>query len=181
VADRREFGEAASAALRAVLATEMSPELVPSDRATPGQRAEDVVGPFSLQDFNLFCVTRYGFRPSKVAYLSWTAWRDAASGAWPAGFRGADKRAYDLPTHPPLAAHLPLPLLPDQPIQALRHAERPQSGLTRLPLPPRRLARPKRFARRRLARRAGGECAGSWVAPFCAAVVLRYLGRARMA
>ena len=98
VADRGEFGDQASAALRAVLATEISPELVPSDGANPGQRTEDVVGPYSLQDFNLFYVTRYGLRPSKVAYLSWNAWRDTASGSWPAGFREADKRAYDLAT-----------------------------------------------------------------------------------
>ena len=52
----------------------------------------------SLQDFNLFYVTRYGLRPSKVAYLSWNAWRDGAKGAWPIGFREADKREYDLAT-----------------------------------------------------------------------------------
>ncbi|SDR61080.1 NAD+ synthase (glutamine-hydrolysing) [Rhizobiales bacterium GAS191] len=98
VADRQEFGEEASAALRAVLATEISPELVPSDGNTPGQRTEDFIGPYSLQDFNLYYLTRYGLRPSKVAYLSWNAWRAAEAGTWPVGFREADKRAYDLAT-----------------------------------------------------------------------------------
>ncbi len=71
-----------------MLTTEISPELVPSDGDKPGQRTEDFIGPYSLQDFNLYYLTRYGLRPSKVAYLSWNAWRDTASGDWPIGFRG---------------------------------------------------------------------------------------------
>jgi NAD+ synthase (glutamine-hydrolysing) len=54
VADREEFGKAISAALRAVLATEISPELVPSDGHKPGQRTEEFIGFYSLQDFNLY-------------------------------------------------------------------------------------------------------------------------------
>ena len=85
VAEREEFGADVSATLRAVLATEISPELVPGDGDKPGQRTEDMIGPYPLQDFNLFYITRYGLRPSKVAYLAWNAWRDAKAGAWPAG------------------------------------------------------------------------------------------------
>jgi NAD+ synthase (glutamine-hydrolysing) len=98
VADREEFGPDVSATLRAVLATEISPELVPSEGDRPGQRTEDFIGPYALQDFNLYYVTRYGLRPSKVAFLSWNAWRDAQAGAWPAGLRDEDRRAYDLAT-----------------------------------------------------------------------------------
>ena len=29
------------------------------------------IGPYELQDFNLYYMTRYGFRPSKVAFLSY--------------------------------------------------------------------------------------------------------------
>ena len=43
-----------------MLATEISPELVPGEGDKPGQRTEDSIGPYSLQDFNLFYVTRYG-------------------------------------------------------------------------------------------------------------------------
>ena len=34
------------------------------------QSSEKCVGPYELQDFDLFYVTRFGFRPSKVAYLA---------------------------------------------------------------------------------------------------------------
>jgi NAD+ synthase (glutamine-hydrolysing) len=36
-----------------------------------------------LQDFNLYYLLRFGYRPSKVAFLAWTAWRDRTQGAWP--------------------------------------------------------------------------------------------------
>ena len=79
-----------SAAARQVLddivATEVSPELVPGaagDR--PAQSSEDAVGPYELQDFHLYQVLRYGFAPSKVAFLAWTAWHDANQGGWPDG------------------------------------------------------------------------------------------------
>ncbi len=53
------------------------------------------MGPYALQDFNLFYLTRYGFRPSKVAWLALQAWGDAARGHWPENVQGADRRAYD--------------------------------------------------------------------------------------
>jgi NAD+ synthase (glutamine-hydrolysing) len=90
------FGDEASGVLRAVLATEISPELVPGDGDAPAQRTEDFVGPYALQDFNLFHITRFGLRPSRVAFLSWHAWRDAEAGRWPAGLSAGDRRAYDL-------------------------------------------------------------------------------------
>ncbi|MBV9568253.1 MAG: NAD(+) synthase [Hyphomicrobiales bacterium] len=98
VADREEFGPEISATLRAVLATEISPELVPSEGDKPGQRTEDFIGPYPLQDFSLYYITRYGLRPSKVAFLSWNAWRDGQAGAWPPGIKEDEKRAYDLET-----------------------------------------------------------------------------------
>jgi NAD+ synthase (glutamine-hydrolysing) len=51
----------------------------------PGQSSESSVGPYELQDFHLYYVLRYGFAPTKVAFLAHTAWHDAASGAWPEG------------------------------------------------------------------------------------------------
>ncbi len=76
VADTGEFGEGASATLRDIVATEISPELVPgfSESGQPAQRTEEKIGPYELQDFNTFYTTRYGSRPSKVAYLSLHAW-----------------------------------------------------------------------------------------------------------
>jgi NAD+ synthase (glutamine-hydrolysing) len=84
--------------LEAILATEISPELVPADAATGAiQSTEAIVGPYALQDFNLYYTTRYGFAPSKVAYLADYAWAHAGAGAWPRNTPDAARRAYDLP------------------------------------------------------------------------------------
>jgi NAD+ synthase (glutamine-hydrolysing) len=85
VAHQGLLGEEGSHVLREILATEVSPELVPGDQAgpQPGQRTEDAVGPYELQDFHLYYTLRYGFRPSKVAYLAWCAWHDREAGPWP--------------------------------------------------------------------------------------------------
>ncbi|MGH7064937.1 MAG: NAD(+) synthase, partial [Stellaceae bacterium] len=72
------------------------PELVPPGADGLIQSTESVVGPYPLQDFNLFYVTRYGFSPSKIAYLSWHAWSDAARGSWPANTPEAARRGYSL-------------------------------------------------------------------------------------
>jgi len=99
VAQSGRFGAEASAVLEDILATEISPELVPGgDGDEPAQKTEDFVGPYALQDFNLFYTTRYGFSPSKVAFLSHHAWADAAKGDWPPHMEAAKKLAYDLPT-----------------------------------------------------------------------------------
>ncbi len=79
--------------LHSILDTEISPELVPGDKA---QATEDFVGPYPLQDFNLYYLTRFGFRPSKIAYLAWNAWHDAERGAWPANIPDSARRAYDM-------------------------------------------------------------------------------------
>jgi NAD+ synthase (glutamine-hydrolysing) len=102
VADRAEFGEAASAVLRSILDTEISPELVPGDRDEDGgvgiQRTEEIIGPYELQDFNLYYVSRFGFRPSKVAFLARHAWSDASRGMWPELIPVDRRNTYDLAT-----------------------------------------------------------------------------------
>jgi NAD+ synthase (glutamine-hydrolysing) len=82
--------------LEDILATEISPELVPAGEDGAIQSTESFVGPYALQDFTLFYVTRFGFAPSKIAYLAWNAWHDAARGAWPANTPTASQRAFDL-------------------------------------------------------------------------------------
>ena len=67
-----QFSEAVKKALERVLATEISPELVPGN-----QRTEATVGPYELQDFHLYYTLRFGYAPSKVAFLAWCAWQDA--------------------------------------------------------------------------------------------------------
>jgi NAD+ synthase (glutamine-hydrolysing) len=83
--------------LTAILATEISPELVPASEGEAPQSTEAKIGPYALQDFTLFHVLRYGFRPSKIAYLALMAWEDAARGEWPPGFPEEKRLAYDLP------------------------------------------------------------------------------------
>lgn len=92
-----EFGEAAGATLQSILDTEISPELVPAvgDQV---QSTESKIGPYELQDFHLYFLTRYGFRPSKVAFLAHHAWSDASRGAWPEGIPPGKRHQYDLPT-----------------------------------------------------------------------------------
>ncbi len=62
-----------------IVDTEISPELVPSGAsdAAPTQRTEDKVGPYALQDFTLFFLTRFGFAPAKIYYLLIQTWGNA--------------------------------------------------------------------------------------------------------
>jgi NAD+ synthase (glutamine-hydrolysing) len=101
VIDTRQFDAETSATLQSILDTEISPELVPhtdEDHGQPAQSTQAKIGPYELQDFNLYFMTRYGFRPSKVAYFSYYAWHDKTRGAWPAGLREDQRNAYDLAT-----------------------------------------------------------------------------------
>ncbi len=88
-----QFDKSASETLLSILATEISPELVPADGGAI-QSTQSKVGPYELQDFHLYYITRYGLRPSKVAFLAWHAWRDIERGAWPPDFPADAKHAY---------------------------------------------------------------------------------------
>ena len=91
-----QFEEEVGEILRSVLSTEITPELVPSGEDEEVQSSEASVGPYSLQDFSLFHVLRYGFRPSRIAFLAWHAWRDPDRGDWPPGFPADNRPAYSL-------------------------------------------------------------------------------------
>ncbi|MDP3657565.1 MAG: NAD(+) synthase [Brevundimonas sp.] len=97
VANKEHAGEAA-AVLHAVLDTPISPELVPVGADGKIQSTEATVGPYALNDFFLFYVTRFGLKPSKVAYLAHQAWKDAATGDWPVNTPEDERVAYDLAT-----------------------------------------------------------------------------------
>jgi NAD+ synthase (glutamine-hydrolysing) len=103
-ADTAGLGPEAETVLADILATEISPELVPTTdgagggRDQPAQRSEDVVGPYELQDLHLYYLLRFGYRPSRVAYLAHRAWGDRTRGVWPDLVPGEQRREYDLAT-----------------------------------------------------------------------------------
>jgi NAD+ synthase (glutamine-hydrolysing) len=97
VADTRQYGNTVSEVLLRILDTEISPELVPGDSAEgPAQQSEASIGPYELQDFSLYYITRYGLRPSDVAYLAHHAWGDLEAGVWPDDIPESGRHAYDL-------------------------------------------------------------------------------------
>jgi NAD+ synthase (glutamine-hydrolysing) len=100
VADSDEVEPAARDVLLSIVGTEISPELVPSAEGEdePGQRSEDVVGPYELQDFHLYHLTRFGFRPSRIAYLAHEAWGDRTRGSFPDLLPPDEHHEYDLAT-----------------------------------------------------------------------------------
>jgi NAD+ synthase (glutamine-hydrolysing) len=96
VAKSGQLGSVASAALDEVSQTIISPELVPGkSMEEPAQRAEEVVGPYELQDFHLYYILRFGYAPPKVAFLAWSAWHDLNGGVWP-DIPVEPRHAYDI-------------------------------------------------------------------------------------
>jgi NAD+ synthase (glutamine-hydrolysing) len=97
------FGERASAVIEAVLGTPISPELIPASNPHPAngtdgpaQDSEATVGPYELQDFFLYYVLRFGYRPGKVAFLAQHAWGDRERGQWPDLIPLDQRHAYEL-------------------------------------------------------------------------------------
>ncbi|WP_394778852.1 NAD(+) synthase [Undibacterium sp.] len=96
VAEAGIVTDSGSNVLLNILDTDISPELVPGKaNGKPEQKTEDVIGPYELQDFNLYYVLRYGFAPSKVAFLAHTAWKDRDVGQWPDASH-ASRNQYEL-------------------------------------------------------------------------------------
>ena len=92
-----DFSDDVDEILLSILNTEISPELIPVKDGEVPQSTEKSIGPYELQDFTLFYTLRYGFRPSKIAFLASHAWGNVESGNWPVGFPPERRRAYDLP------------------------------------------------------------------------------------
>lgn len=96
----KQFDKDTHAVLNSILETEISPELIPDKNGAadhPAQHTESVIGPFELQDFNLYYILRFGFKPSKVAFLALHAWEDATEGLWPEFLPKENRNSYDLP------------------------------------------------------------------------------------
>ena len=95
-ASKQIFDVQVTDALRDVLGTTISPELIPQASEGQSQSTESKIGPYELHDFWIYYLTRFGLRPSKIAFLALHAWQDAAAGNWPPGFPEEQKRAYDI-------------------------------------------------------------------------------------
>jgi NAD+ synthase (glutamine-hydrolysing) len=94
----KQFDASTLAVLTRIVETRISPELVPGSGEEPDQSSEAVVGPYELQDFHLYYTSRFGYRPSKVAFLAHAAWGDRKSGDWPDTVPLAERHEYDLGT-----------------------------------------------------------------------------------
>jgi NAD+ synthase (glutamine-hydrolysing) len=97
----RQFEPETCGILSSILGTAISPELIPGPGklpGQPGQTTEETIGPYELQDFHLYYLSRFGFRPSKVAYLCHHAWGDRNRGDWPEGYPPEKRAEYDLAT-----------------------------------------------------------------------------------
>jgi NAD+ synthase (glutamine-hydrolysing) len=93
-----QFGAEAGEVLSAIADSAISPELVPAGEEHadegPAQDSEATVGPYELQDFFLYYMLRFGYRPSKVAYLAEHAWGDRTRGVWPDLIPDQDRHEY---------------------------------------------------------------------------------------
>jgi NAD+ synthase (glutamine-hydrolysing) len=67
-----ELGEV----LRDILATPVSPELLPAKEGEIAQKTEEIVGPYELHDFFLYHFVKYGAEPKKILYLAMQAFKD---------------------------------------------------------------------------------------------------------
>ena len=87
-ADR--IGGETGAVLADILATPVSPELLPPSMGEISQKTEDIVGPYELHDFFLYYAIRWTFPPAKVFRLAKCAFAGAYDDAtilkWPAAF-----------------------------------------------------------------------------------------------
>ncbi|MDO5712062.1 MAG: NAD(+) synthase [Micrococcales bacterium] len=96
IVSSEQFEPAVGEVLTSILDTDITPELVPTREGETPQSTQAKIGPYNLQDFTLFYVLRYGMLPSKIAFLAWHAWHEAATGEWPAGVVGEKQVAYEL-------------------------------------------------------------------------------------
>jgi NAD+ synthase (glutamine-hydrolysing) len=93
----RQFNAETGAVLQSIVETDISPELIPGEEraAKPQQTSEAVIGPFELQDFFLYHISRFGYRPSRVVFLAERAWGDRSRGSWPEDVPATERHEYD--------------------------------------------------------------------------------------
>src|SRR4051794_23761915 len=99
VVDSEQFGpreDEIGELLTEIVGQEITPELIPTREGEEAQATESSIGPYALHDFTLFHVLRFGFRPSKIAFLAEHAWADASKGMWPPNSPEENRPEYSL-------------------------------------------------------------------------------------
>ncbi|MET0839501.1 MAG: NAD(+) synthase [Marmoricola sp.] len=99
VVDSEQFGprdDEIGQLLTEIVGQKITPELVPTGEDEEAQSTEGSIGPYALHDFTLFYVLRFGFRPSKIAFLAERTWADASVGEWPPNFPEQNRPEYAL-------------------------------------------------------------------------------------
>ena len=91
------YSQAAAKVMKDILASEISPELVPPGADGKVQSTEGAIGPYNLHDFFLYYTLRHGLAPAKIAFLADAAWSDEMRSEWPAQVAARDRKAYTLP------------------------------------------------------------------------------------
>ena len=156
-----DFSDQVDEILLSILSAEISPELIPVKEGEVPQSTEKAIGPYELQDFNLFYTLRFGFRPSKIAFLAHHAWADVEQGSWPPGLPAGAAARVRPGGDPALAGRVRPAVLRLRPVQAVGDAQRAQ-GLAR------RVAEPARGTggRRRTATPRSGSPTSSGTCPL---------------
>ena len=121
-----QFSDDVSQTLRAIVAAEISPELVPVDEGQKPQSTEAAIGPYALQDFNLFYTLRFGFRPSKIAFLAMHAWKEKFDRRLADRFAGRAATPLRIGRYPEMVGSLSEAVFCLQSVQTFRNAERPE-------------------------------------------------------
>ncbi len=93
-----QYSQETTDTLAEILDDVISPELVPPGDDGAIQSTEDTVGPYELHDFFLYYLTRFGYRPDKIAYLAGQAWGDRERGAWSELIAPERRNQYDAAT-----------------------------------------------------------------------------------
>jgi NAD+ synthase (glutamine-hydrolysing) len=74
--EAERLGGTVESALKDILDTPVSPELLPPQDGEIAQKTEQLVGPYALHDFILYYTVRYGFAPAKIYRLACFAFQN---------------------------------------------------------------------------------------------------------
>ena len=79
--EARRIGGETGHALFDILATPVSPELLPPKDGEISQQTEELVGPYMLHDFFLYYMIRFGFPPAKIYRIACETFADETTPA----------------------------------------------------------------------------------------------------